>query len=94
MPSTVAPVANAPRALPFDPVRFCVMTTVGLIAWAFGPPVCVLMMSGLGLWAYARAMRAGLRESRCVLKRPALVLAYLGVAFVGALGALVHNLLA
>jgi hypothetical protein len=89
------PSASVPgvplRTIPFDPVRFCVMTTVGLIAWAFGPPVCVLLMSALGLWAYSRAMRAGLRESRCVLKRPALVLGYLGLAFTGALVTLVYG---
>jgi hypothetical protein len=37
-------------------------------------------MSGLGLWAYRKAVRAGLGESRCVLKRPRWVLAYLAVA--------------
>ena len=67
----------------FDPVRFCAMTTVALIAWLLGPPACVMIMSALGLWAYARAIRGGLRESRCVLKRPALVLGYLSIAFVG-----------
>jgi len=65
----------------FDPVRFCAMTTVALIAWLLGPPACVVIMSAIGLWAYARATRRGLRESRCVLRRPVLVLAYLGLAF-------------
>jgi hypothetical protein len=76
----------------FDPVRFCVMTTVALIAWILGPPACVLLMSSLGLWAYVKAVRAGLRESRCVLRRPALVLAYLGTAFIGAASAMVLQL--
>jgi hypothetical protein len=73
----------------FDPVRFCAMTTVALIAWLLGPPACVMIMSALGLWAYVRAIRGGLRESRCVLKRPALVLGYLSLAFVGGAVALV-----
>lgn len=73
----------APSRPGFDPVRFCVMTTVALIAWLLGPPACVMIMSALGLWAYARAVRRGLRESRCVLRRPALVLGYLAVAFIG-----------
>jgi hypothetical protein len=63
-----------------DPVRFCVLTTVALLAWLLGPPAVVIAMSGLGLWAYRKAVRAGLGESRCVLKRPRWVLAYLAVA--------------
>ena len=77
----------------FDPVRFCAMTTVALIAWGIGPAACVMLMSALGLWAYVRVIRGGLRESRCVLKRPALVLGYLGVAFVGGAIGLVRQLL-
>ena len=72
---------------PFDPIRFCVFTTVALLAWAFGAPVVVMAMSGLGIWAYRRSMRAGLRETKCVLRKPRLVLLYLGTAFaLGALG--------
>ena len=66
----------------FDPIRFCVFTTVALIAWVFGPPVAVMLMSGLGLWAYSDAWRKGLRQSKCVLRDPRLVMAYLGAAFV------------
>ena len=63
-----------------DPVRFCVLTTVALLAWVLGPPAVVAAMSALGLWAYGRAVRAGLTESRCVLRRPRWVLAYLAAA--------------
>jgi hypothetical protein len=80
------------RTTSFDPVRFCAMTTVALIAWVLGPPACVMIMSALGLWAYVRAIRGGLRESRCVLKRPALVLGYLGIAFLGGAIALARQL--
>ena len=81
------------RTTSFDPVRFCAMTTVALIAWVLGPPACVMIMSALGLWAYVRAIRGGLRESRCVLKRPALVVGYLAVAFLGGTVALVRHLI-
>ena len=84
---------NAPARSSFDPVRFCAMTTVALIAWLLGPPACVMIMSALGLWTYARAVRAGLRESRCVLRRPALVLGYLALAFAGGAFALVRHVL-
>ena len=66
----------------FDPIRFCIFTTVALIAWAFGPPFAVMLMSGLGLWAYANAWRQGLRQSKCFLRDPRLIMAYLGTAFV------------
>ncbi|HEX6293197.1 MAG TPA: hypothetical protein VFZ66_28705 [Herpetosiphonaceae bacterium] len=66
----------------FDPIRFCVFTTVALIAWAFGPPFAVALMSGLGLWAYANAWRQGLRQSKCFLRDPRLIMGYLGTTFV------------
>ena len=78
-------MSTNPPAGVFDPIRFCVFTTVALIAWVFGPPFAVTLMSGLGLWAYWDSWRKGLRESRCFLRDPRLVMAYLGVAF--ALGA-------
>lgn len=66
---------------PYDPLRFCIFTTVALLAWLFGAPVAVTLMSGLGLWAYWRSWRAGLRETRCLLRDPRLAMAYLFVAF-------------
>src|SRR5947209_685378 len=81
--------AASPRApaSTFDPIRFCVYTTVALLAWLVSPPVMVMAMSGLGLWAYWRAMRGGLTRSKCVLRNPRLVLLYLGAVFAaGAVG--------
>jgi hypothetical protein len=66
----------------FDPIRFCVFTTVALIAWVFGPPVAVALMSGLGLAAYWHAWRNGLRSTKCILRDPRLTMLYLGAAFV------------
>ena len=83
---TTSTIAAAPTVT-FDPIRFCVYTTVALLAWIVSPPVMVMAMSGLGLWAYARAVRAGLTRSKCVLRNPKLVLLYLGTVFaVGAVG--------
>ncbi len=65
----------------FDPIRFCIFTTVALIAWIFGAPFAVMLMSGLGLWAYAHAWRQGLRRSKCYLRDPRLIMGYLGTAF-------------
>ncbi len=66
----------------YDPLRFCIFTTIALIAWVSGPPFAVMVMSGLGLWAYAQAWRQGLRRSKCILRDPRLVMGYLGSAFV------------
>jgi hypothetical protein len=74
---------------PYDPLRFCIFTTVALLAWLFSPPVAVLLMSGLGLVAYVRAWRGGLRRSKCVLGDVRLVVGYLAVAFAAAVVALV-----
>jgi hypothetical protein len=71
---------RSPSAV-FDPLRFCIFTTIALIAWVFGPPVAVLLMSGMGLWAYWVAWRRGLRQSKCFLRDPRLIMGYLGAAF-------------
>jgi hypothetical protein len=85
---------SAPSAVEFDPIRFCVFTTVALLAWLCGPPLAVTLMSGLGLWAYAAAWRRGLRESRCFLRDARLVMAYLGAAFLLGLAFTVRGALA
>ena len=77
-----APANDARSARPADPLRWCVLTTVALLAWALGPAPVVAVMAAFGLVAYARAVRAGLSSTRCVLKRPKLVLLYLALACV------------
>jgi hypothetical protein len=78
---------SATPSVTVDPIRFCVYTTVALLAWVVSPPVMVMAMSGLGLWAYSRAVRGGLTRSKCVLRNPKLVLFYLGTVFTaGAVG--------
>ncbi len=71
---------SAPRIVTYDPLRFCIFTTVALLAWVFGP-LAVLAFSGLGFWAYARARRQGLLRSKCLLRDTRLTMAYLGLAF-------------
>ncbi len=68
--------------VPFDPIRLCVYTTIALLAWIVSAPVMMMAMSALGLVAYARAMRDGLTRSKCVLRKPKLVLFYLSTVFV------------
>ena len=67
-----------PPAIP-DPLPLCVYTTVGLLAWIFTPAATVAFFGVLGLRAYWKAWRAGLRKSDCILRDPRLVMLYLGV---------------
>ena len=83
-----APPINRPKRMPdppeaFDPLRFCIFTTIALIAWAITPPAAVVWTSGMGLFAYWKARRAGLVKSRCVLGDTRLVMVYLALAFIG-----------
>jgi len=64
----------------YDPLRFCIFTTIALLAWIASPPVVVAVMAGIGVAAYVRARRAGLARSRCVLGDTRLVIAYLAAA--------------
>lgn len=69
-----------------DPLKYCVFTTLALLAWIAGPFV-VVTMAALGLVAYGRAAARGQRSSRCLLRDTRLVLVYLGAALVlGATG--------
>ena len=66
----------------YDPLRFCIFTTIALLAWIASPPVVVAVIAGIGVAAYIRARRAGLTRSRCVLGDTRLVIAYLAAACV------------
>lgn len=66
-----------------DPLPFCVWTTVALLAWVFTPAATVAAFGAVGLHAYARAWRAGLRRSHCVLGDPRIVMVYLGLLTAG-----------
>jgi hypothetical protein len=64
------------------------MTTVALLAWLLSPPLMVIATGATGFWFYWQAIQGGLTRTRCVLRHPRLVLAYLGLAvIVGVLGA-------
>jgi hypothetical protein len=62
-----------------DPVAWCVWATVALLGWLISPPLVTAAFGGAGVWAYARAWRAGLRRSDCILRDPRLVMLYLGL---------------
>lgn len=70
-----------PKTPVHDPLRLCIFTTIGLLAWLLTPPLVVAFFAGMGLWAYGKAYRGGLKTSKCILKDTRLVLAYLAILF-------------
>lgn len=73
-------------AAPYDPLRLCIYTTIGLIAWLITPPLTVAIFGTIGVVGYLRARRRGLVSSRCLLGDTRLVIAYLALAAVAGLG--------
>ncbi len=67
-----------------DPLRFCIATTVSLIALVVTPALALIGFSTAGIVAYSKARKAGLLKSRCILGDTRWVLAYLAAA--GVLG--------
>lgn len=80
--TAAGPGAPAPAqpvgAAPFDPLRLCIFATIALLGWLAGP-VALVFFAALGFAGYARARRAGLTRSTCLLRDTRLVLAYLAL---------------
>ncbi len=55
---------------------FCKMGTTGLLAWALTPPVFVLLVAIAAVGFYGRALSLGLTRSRCILRKPALIIGF------------------
>ena len=72
-PSGPGPSAEGSTA---DPLRLCIFATVALLAWLAGP-WALAVFAALGVVGHARARRAGLLRSRCLLGDTRLVLLYL-----------------
>lgn len=81
--AALAAEGEKPRPIPPPPIRdplpFCVWTTVAVLAWIVTPAVAAAAFGLVGLRAYARAWKAGLRRSNCVLGDPRWVMLYLGI---------------
>ncbi|MDX1468388.1 MAG: hypothetical protein R3258_03515 [Acidimicrobiia bacterium] len=93
---TTPPAAFSPfdQAEPkqFDPLRLCIYSTIGLLAWLLTPALVVAFFSGIALMAYYKARRAGLVKSRCKLGDTRLVMAYLAVLFLAGSGYTVYRI--
>lgn len=79
------PAVPVPETHQYDPLRLCVYTTIGLIAWIITPALTVAIFGTIGVVGYIVARRRGLAKSRCKLGDTRLVIAYLAV--VATLGA-------
>jgi len=69
---------RAAAPTPYDPLRLCIFATVALLGWVLGP-IALAFFAGLGIVGYARARRAGLLRSKCLLGDTRNVLGYLGL---------------
>jgi hypothetical protein len=55
---------------------FCRMGTVGLIAWVVTPPIFVLVVSIVAIGLYARSITLGVSWSKCLLRKPTLIIGF------------------
>ena len=55
------------------------MGTTGLLAWVLTPAVFVLLVAVAAIAFYGRAVSLGLTRSRCVLRRPTLIIGFWAV---------------
>jgi hypothetical protein len=55
---------------------FCKMGTIGLMAWLLTPPIFVLVVAAIAVVLYGRALTLGLVRSRCILRKPLLIIAF------------------
>jgi hypothetical protein len=69
---------RAPAPAPYDPLRLCIFATIALLGWVLGP-LALAFFAVVGIVGYAKARRAGLLRSKCLLGDTRNVLAYLGV---------------
>jgi hypothetical protein len=55
---------------------FCRLGTTGLIAWLVGPAVFVLVVAVIAIALYARSITLGVHWSKCLLRRPSLIIGF------------------
>jgi hypothetical protein len=55
---------------------FCKLGTTGLIVWVLTPPIFVLLVALAAIGLYARAVTLGVTRSKCVLRKPLLIMGF------------------
>lgn len=58
---------------------FCRLGTTGLIAWALGPPLFVLVVALVAIALYGKSITLGVSWSKCILRRPSLIIGFWAV---------------
>ena len=58
---------------------FCRLGTTGLIVWLVGPPLFVLVVAIIAIGLYARSITLGVHWSKCLLRRPSLIIGFWAV---------------
>jgi hypothetical protein len=83
-PAPASSIAGLSRAEKHERLAFtvCKMGTVGLLAWLLTPPIFVLLAAVVAVALYARALTLGLTRSRCVLRKPLLIVGFWSVVAV------------
>lgn len=70
----VRPPLSPPEKYERLAFTFCRMGTVGLIAWAVSPAVFVLVVAIVAIVLYAKSITLGVTWSKCLLRRPTLII--------------------
>ncbi len=83
IPSPANPIEHAPLtgAEKYEKLAFtfCKMGTTGLIAWLLTPPIFVLVVAVIAVALYAKAVTLGVLRSRCILRKPLLIIGFWAV---------------
>jgi len=61
---------------------FCRLGTTGLIAWVLGPPLFVLIVAIVAIGLYLKSISLGVSWTKCLLRKPSLVVAFWAVVAV------------
>ena len=74
--SYVRPPLSRPEKYERLAFTFCRLGTTGLIAWAVGPALFVLIVAIIAVVLYARSITLGVSWSKCFLRRPTLIVGF------------------
>jgi hypothetical protein len=80
--AAVQPPVPPPLRAPLLGTTACRLTAVGLLAWLIGPPLTVVLTSGVALAAQATRAQRAHRAGTCILRDTRMELAFLVAAFV------------
>ena len=79
-PSTyLRPPLTRPQKYEKLAFTFCRLGTTGLIAWVLGPPLFVLIVAVAAIFLYLKSISLGVSWTKCLLRRPSLVVAFWAV---------------